>query len=66
MLHLSQNQAPQIDFPPGIPYSEHDMNGMDTILSELCQKTDSKIVLLVMDGVGDCDNDGIHTGLLRN
>jgi 2,3-bisphosphoglycerate-independent phosphoglycerate mutase len=34
-----------------------------TLLSSLAQINEKKIVLLVMDGVGDCDNDGKGTAL---
>jgi len=34
------------------------MNGIDRIISDLCMQTDSRIVLLVMDGLGDLPQDG--------
>ncbi|NQT92899.1 MAG: phosphoglycerate mutase, partial [Lentisphaerae bacterium] len=34
-----------------------------TLISSLAQENESRIVLLVMDGVGDCDNDGKGTAL---
>jgi len=34
-----------------------------TLISSLAKETDTRIVLLVMDGVGDCDNDGKGTAL---
>ncbi len=33
------------------------------LIASLAKKTESRIVLLVMDGVGDCDNDGKGTAL---
>jgi len=33
------------------------------LISSLARTTDSRIVLLVMDGIGDCDNDGKGTAL---
>jgi 2,3-bisphosphoglycerate-independent phosphoglycerate mutase len=35
------------------------MNRIDRIISELCMQTDAKIVLLVMDGLGDLPRDGM-------
>ncbi len=34
------------------------MSGIDRIISDLCVQTESKIVLLVMDGLGDLPQDG--------
>ena len=34
-----------------------------TLISSLAQENDQRIVLLVMDGVGDCDNEGKGTAL---
>ena len=34
-----------------------------SLISSLAKKNDKRIVLLVMDGVGDCDNDGAGTAL---
>ena len=34
-----------------------------TLISSLAKETDSRIVMLVMDGVGDCDNAGAGTAL---
>jgi len=47
-----------LDETRGISYSEHEMNGIDRIISDLCVQTESKIVLLVMDGLGDLPQDG--------
>ncbi|NLW85271.1 MAG: 2,3-bisphosphoglycerate-independent phosphoglycerate mutase [Planctomycetes bacterium] len=35
------------------------------LISSLAMKNDKRIVLLVMDGVGDCDNDGKGTALMQ-
>lgn len=33
------------------------------LITSLAEKNDKKIVLFVMDGIGDCDNDGKGTAL---